>query len=437
MDVSESLGESDTEEMVILSSEEQAWQDIPSYYSGDPESQSEGDYESDVEEVPPTIIVLDDDVHDDPQEDPVPGDNDGERPRGRSFRMRAKKFFLTYPRCDVDPDHVLSKIKERFGEDSIKWAVVGREHHADGGFHLHCAMWLLTTVDTRDAHYWDFLTGQHGNYRVMKKPVECVEYCTKEGYEVACYGIMPSEYVEARKRKQSSKFSVVAKRIKEDGASVQEINNDDPGFVCQNLSKLIAYQSFCAATASPVLRPWPPLQDLRLPAEVGPKRIFTWLKENLIGFPDRPFGTPQLYIHGTTGLGKTSLVRVLAMYSKIYYMPDDGRWMDTFDGSYDLVVFDEFRGGKTIQFMNQFLDGSFMQVPRRNAPPFLKQKNVPCIILSNLSVESVYHKVQESAPDLIAALTRRLEIIQLSYGENLFEVCDMMDSVIPDVNVRE
>ena len=55
----------------------------------------------------------------------------------------------------------------------------------------------------------------------------------------------------------------------------------------------------------------------------------------------------------------------------------------------DLCVLDEFRAQKTVQFLNHFLDGSHMPL-RQKGRQTLKTDNLPCIILSNFSLEECY-----------------------------------------------
>ena len=72
---------------------------------------------------------------------------------------------------------------------------------------------------------------------------------------------------------------------------------------------------------------------------------------------------------------------------------------------------DEFKGAKTIQFINLLAQGAPMTLAIKGAQR-LKVSNPPLIVLSNLTIEQVYHKTFEKNPELVRALQSRfLEIV--------------------------
>lgn len=71
-----------------------------------------------------------------------------------------------------------------------------------------------------------------------------------------------------------------------------------------------------------------------------------------------------------------------------------------FDTEVDLIVMDEFKGNKTIQSLNQWLDGSMMTV-RVKGSQRIKNVNQPFIILSNYSVEESYSGVTGARVDAL------------------------------------
>ena len=121
-------------------------------------------------------------------------------------------------------------------------------------------------------------------------------------------------------------------------------------------------------------------------AEREPEVPFAWPSPE-----PQEVGAPQLYIHGPTGVGKTHLISQLRTYFRVYDVCMTEKWMDNYDDDlYDLVIMEEFTGhARTLSEMNQFLDGQVVALPRRNKPSYLKQKNIPVIVLSNLSLESL------------------------------------------------
>jgi len=121
--------------------------------------------------------------------------------------------------------------------------------------------------------------------------------------------------------------------------------------------------------------------------------IAEWLNRNLNCV--RTFGAPQLYLHGPTGIGKTHLLKSLEPALRIFYLNMTEDWMDGYDDDkYDLIVLEEFFSQKTLQFMNQLLDGQPMPLKIRNGcNGKLKRKNLPIIITSNFGLHEIYAKV--------------------------------------------
>ena len=76
----------------------------------------------------------------------------------------------------------------------------------------------------------------------------------------------------------------------------------------------------------------------------------------------------QLWLWGPPGIGKTRFLSYLRARLRVYDMPKDEDFYDSYeDGCYDLVVMDEFKSHKKIQFLNAWCDGQ---------PLPLRQKDV-------------------------------------------------------------
>jgi len=111
-------------------------------------------------------------------------------------------------------------------------------------------------------------------------------------------------------------------------------------------------------------------------------------------------------------MGKSTLIRNLNNYLSIYYVPrDDGEFCDEYeDGIYDLIVLDEFTNKKTMQWMNQLLDGQTCYLKKKGGQ-ILKKDNLPVIILSNFSLEQNYPRLNESG--MLEPLISRLKIVNV------------------------
>lgn len=74
-------------------------------------------------------------------------------------RLRAKGWFLTYPRCEVSKEEALSILHQT---GPISEYVVAKEDHADGVPHLHSFIKYETKQEFKERK-WD-LKEHHGNY---------------------------------------------------------------------------------------------------------------------------------------------------------------------------------------------------------------------------------------------------------------------------------
>lgn len=81
------------------------------------------------------------------------------------------------------------------------------------------------------------------------------------------------------------------------------------------------------------------------------------------------------------------------------------------DQNYDLVIFDEFKGQKTIQFMNSWADGQIISV-RKKGKQGIKTVNLPFIVASNWTFLENYKKAAEKSMVSIDTLETRFEVVQ-------------------------
>lgn len=92
-------------------------------------------------------------------------------------------------------------------------------------------------------------------------------------------------------------------------------------------------------------------------------------------------------------------------------MPTDENFYDFYDDdSYDLIVVDEFKGQKTIQDINRWLDGQNMTI-RMKGRQSLKYKNLPIIIVSNFPPHIVYRNKFEKGE--LEPFTSRLYVVEV------------------------
>jgi hypothetical protein len=336
--------------------------------------------------------------------------------RNGRFRLAAKKLALTYPRCDVPKEDALQRIVAFFG-DKLDHACVSRETHADGGLHLHAGVWLKERMDTQSPSYLDFIGDKHGDYRSMFKPRGWVEYLLKEDGAPACWpeDWDPKHYLDDVKQHRKLGFHGAAKVLLE-GGTIDDVIEKDAGLVAANLRRLQAFQAYLQYRDQVPRLPWS-----RIPSPPDftwnswSLEIRRWLNKN-IG-TTRVRKQEQLFIQAPTNHGKTALIMALSRYCKIYFPSAEEDFYDGYsDRTCDLIVFDEYNGCRTMGHLNALLEGAH-QTLRIKGSTYLKQKNVPVILLSNSSLEEIYRAASVVHEATFRALQGRFKTVCIPEAE--------------------
>nr|QXP07710.1 MAG: replication associated protein [Arizlama virus] len=331
-----------------------------------------------------------------------------------SFRLQARNLFLTYPQCDAPSDFVEGALRAKLKH--FEWAIIAREAHADGHAHLHAFVHLSKPCNFTSPTCLDLVcpggTVSHGNYQGARDPAASLDYVCKDGDLRLC-----GTTLEAAR----SCFSVAGKKrnatalIMEEldaGKDITEIGTDHPEhmtFIMLHMDRLTNYH-----TQKTLAKARPALTFDKAQTGFPPHRedseICQWLNRNLL--KERPFSEKQLWIHGPTCHGKTTLKNKLSECLRIYSVPNEDFYDDYKDTLYDLIVFDEYGHAncKTIQWLNAFVDGSTTPL-RQKGKQTVKRKNLPIIVLSNMSIREVYHKCSEP---IFATVARRFHEVALT-----------------------
>jgi len=111
------------------------------------------------------------------------------------------------------------------------------------------------------------------------------------------------------------------------------------------------------------------------------------------------------YMWGATGTGKTRSTMEGFGYSNVYSVTN---YKNPFDGyvSNEVLLFDEFISGISIQSMNQYLDGYPLRLPARYSDRQACYTKV--VIISNVDLREQYPLVQKQEPEVWNAFLRRI-----------------------------
>lgn len=313
------------------------------------------------------------------------------------FRIRSKRLFLTFPQCSVARETALENIKNIW-KDKLDWVVIAQEKHQDGNLHLHIGLQTTDIMSYSNAKFADGICSLHGNYQAMKSLKSCLKYILKADPSPIAHNVDPYQLIASTSSGTALDIVMACK----DGSTLEKIDDLYPVYILRNKRKVEEYLTFQHLKKTKLnLVPLPPL-------EINHPVIHLWIQENL--YAPRKFKQKQLYIHGPPNMGKTSLILALTKYLSIYYIPSEEFYDDYYDGMFKLTVLDEFKATKTIQWLNQWLQGSPMPI-RKKGSQSIKTDNLPVIILSNYSIEECYSKASH---DKIESLKARLEIVSVS-----------------------
>lgn len=355
-----------------------------------------------------------------------------------NFRLASKNLFLTFPQCEFSLEEFKQKVLEFFADLEIIKGVCSREQHEDGNHHLHLYVNLKKECRTRNAAYFDNLVSppKHPNIvSRVKNQLKTIEYVIKDGE----YQVLPSEDLfdlqlflsQAKKKKSTACCLKIVTMIKE-GATLDELDEEEPSYMMQHLSQVQRYLDFQELKKLRQLRAEALQEVFHVCPAAGHETswntdLASWLNRNIRTPTKRPHRTPQLWLRSSPATGKTTLIEYLrtTFQLAIYYLPLNENWYDGYaDGCFDLIVLDEYKAHKKITDLNPILSGDPVPLSRRSTSPILKRDNLPVIILSNFLSQECYHK---ATPMQLAPLLSRLEIID--FGDNLVRIVKDIEDV--------
>lgn len=305
----------------------------------------------------------------------------------RKFRLNAKNLFLTWPKNDVDSGTVLNKIVETFGMDNVSYVCVSEEEHEDGSPHLHAVVCLKKPCDVRNVKTLDDIGGKHGNYQSARNVKDVYTYVRKGGKFVE-HGTPPKICVE--------KISETVAQSLRNGGSLDSVEEMDPAYFMLHQRQIKEYAQFVEMKKRKTAPKPPPLF------------YNSWGYCFELGVP-REFKQKQYWICGPPNTGKTSMIMsFLDTGFRGFIIPTNNDFAEWDDDGYDFAYIDEFKGSLTIQFLNEFLQGSPMMLNAKFGSRS-KKKNIPVFIISNFEPQQVYQNVNQVS---MQALLTRIQIIQ-------------------------
>lgn len=244
------------------------------------------------------------------------------------FRVKNKKFLLTYTKVDVAPvffNEAFTEYMEKVHDKKIRYLMCSLEDHKNTeGKHIHVYVEFEDQIITRDVTYFDLL-GVHPNIEtVTKTPYKAIEYVMKDG----------NWYETRRELRPECPFDKMSKSEKNQ---------------------------------------WYMQHDLALAVQEGAISLLSLkrLKENLQLYKDlteKQEIRTQLKVkwyYGETGTGKTStaIKELTEAYGDYWKWNGDFKWFDGYNGQKGVIIDDFRRQEVRFNYLLQLFDVYPMKVP--------------------------------------------------------------------------
>nr|QIH55958.1 replication protein [Malvastrum yellow vein Yunnan virus] len=150
------------------------------------------------------------------------------------FKINAKNYFLTYPKCSLTKEEALSQLLNLQTPTSIKFIRICRELHKNGNPHLHVLIQFEGKFQCRNNRFFDLTSPSrsahfHPNIQGAKSSSDVKTYVEKDG-DILDHGIFQVDgrsarggcqtandaYAEASTQVQSSALNILKEKAQED-----------------------------------------------------------------------------------------------------------------------------------------------------------------------------------------------------------------------------
>lgn len=113
-----------------------------------------------------------------------------------TFRLQAKNFFLTYPKCPITKQECSESLKKILEpETPFTYLLISQELHQSGDRHLHVLICLGKKLHVRNAKFFDISVGTkvyHSNTQSARHIEDVQKYLKKDDLEPLEEGTLPT-----------------------------------------------------------------------------------------------------------------------------------------------------------------------------------------------------------------------------------------------------
>jgi len=309
-----------------------------------------------------------------------------------AYRLNTSSLYLTYPKCSLPKEEVLAQLTDLCPE--ISEYMVAEERHQDGDLHIHAYLLLKKKINIRDPNFLD-LTGPfdekyHGNYQSAKARKRVLKYIMKDGDFLTNITDLPDTSSSKEGWNKAIDLALEGKTAE----AIAQVRETDPRAYIVNHSQI----TNCLRTLKPQ------------------SNKCSMTLEEFKGLPEWTKGEKTLIIWGESGIGKTSLAKLLLPKGLFVSHMDN---LKKYNEKYEGIIFD---------------DMSFLHLPRESQIHLVDsydERQIHCrhtiavipaftpkIITTNLTPARI---LATSDP----AIARRIESFELIKGKNKIKAVNM------------
>nr|AQT38106.1 replication-associated protein [Tomato leaf curl New Delhi virus] len=126
----------------------------------------------------------------------------------RRFRVNAKNYFLTYPKCSLTKEETLSQLQTLETPTKKKFIKICRELHEDGSPHIHVLIQFEGKFQCKNNRFFDLVSPSrsahfHPNIQGAKSASDVKQYIGKDG-DVLEWGVFQIDGRSARGGQQTA-----------------------------------------------------------------------------------------------------------------------------------------------------------------------------------------------------------------------------------------
>ncbi|APB03049.1 Rep [Common bean mottle virus] len=237
-------------------------------------------------------------------------------PLQKRFRLNAKNYFLTYPKCSLSKEEALSQLQQLSTPVNKKYIKICSELHEDGQPHLHVLIQFEGKYQCANNRFFDLVsttrsTHFHPNIQGAKSSSDVKSYIDKDG-DTLEWGEFQIDGRSARGGKQSANDSYAkalnAESIDEALKIIKEEQPKDYLLQHHNIHNNLQ-RIFAKAPEQWV----PPYQSSTF--DNVPQVMKDWVSHNVVDAAARPLRPISIIIEGSSRTGKTLWARSLGPHN--------------------------------------------------------------------------------------------------------------------------